>query len=308
MTNISFIMVGDVRVRLRELPDECVNTVVTSPPYFGLRDYGNDGQIGLENTPERYVAELVSVFEEVKRVLRNDGTVWLNLGDSYHADGRKGRAHMGIGKNTGYSAWMNKTSPETKPKDILGIPWMVAFALRSNGWYLRQDIIWHKPNVMPESVKDRCTKAHEYVFLLSKQPNYYFDHEAIKEPAAQPDRVRADRIGGNKYVEGIKHSDGSIFTGSQTRNRRSVWSINTKPFRGAHFAVFPEALVEPCVLAGSPTGGMILDPFGGSGTTGVVANRLGRDAILCEINPDYAKLAQNRIEQAGYEVELNSIS
>jgi len=185
-----------------------------------------------------------------------------------------------------------------KHKDLIGIPWRVAFALQADGWYLRQDIIWHKPNPMPESVRDRCTKAHEYIFLLSKCDQYYFDSETMKEQSAHPNRVRADRFGGNKYVKGIKKSDGSIFTGSATRNRRSVWTVTTKPFKGAHFATFPPDLIEPCVLAGCPEGGTVLDPFGGSGTTGLVAQKHQRNYILCELNPDYAELAASRITQS----------
>jgi DNA modification methylase len=298
------------------MPSSSVHTCITSPPYFGLRDYGHDGQIGLEQTPDEFVAKLVDVFREVRRVLRDDGTVWLNLGDSYAGAGPSGasyesettkrRAEM---KSDG-SFRISKTlasrgltyadkkpipPPGLKKKDLIGIPWRVAFALQADGWYLRQDIIWHKPSPMPESVRDRCTKAHEYVFLLSKNEKYYFDAEAIKEPAVQAGRVRADRMGGNKYVEGVKHSDGSVFTGSDTRNKRSVWTVTTKPYKGAHFATFPPDLIEPCVLAGCPVGGTVLDPFGGAGTTGVVAKKYGRNAILCELNPEYANMARARI-------------
>lgn len=258
---------------MRAMPDKSIHCCVTSPPYFGLRDYGVDGQIGLEPTPEEFVQALVGVFREVRRVLRDDGTLWLNLGDSYARSPAKGGSGPG-GKNRewygeNYGQARGAEIPEgLKPKDLIGIPWRVAFALQADGWYLRQDIIWNKPNSMPESVRDRCTKAHEYVFLLSKSPRYYFDTEAMKEPA----------------------SDGS------SRNRRSVWSVSTKPFRGAHFATFPPDLIEPCILAGCPVGGTVLDPFGGSGTTAGVALAHGRNAILCELNPEYAELVHGRVE------------
>lgn len=260
------LRVGDCLDAMRAMPDCSVNCVITSPPYFGLRDYGVEGQIGLEASPDEFVAAMVAVFREVRRVLRDDGTLWLNLGDSYG-----------------------------KAKQMIGIPWRVAFALQADGWVLRQDIIWNKPNPMPEPVKDRCTRAHEYLFLLYKRTRYYFDAGAMKERAAQAGRVRADRMGGNKYVEGVKHSDGAIFTGSDTRNRRSVWTVTPKPFKGAHFATFPQDLIEPCVLAGCPVGGVVLDPFGGSGTTAGVAIAHGRQAILCELNPEYASLIPGRV-------------
>jgi len=284
---------GDCRETLKTLPDASVHCCVTSPPYFGLRDYGHDGQIGLEQTPTEFVEQLVSVFREVKRVLRDDGTLWLNLGDSYAANRSyqvTDNKHTDVGNN------MPMRVPKgLKQKDLIGIPWRVAFALQADGWYLRQDIIWHKPNPMPESVTDRCTKAHEYIFLLSKSARYFFDSNAMQEPSAQPDRSRNDRFGGNKYVEGVKHSDGSQFTGSETRNRRSVWTVNTKPYRHAHFAAFPPELIRPCILAGCPTVGTVLDPFGGSGTTGQVAMEEGRNAILCELNADYVGLIRKRI-------------
>jgi DNA modification methylase len=293
------ILQGDCVQSLKQLADESVQCCVTSPPYFGLRDYGHDGQIGLEPTPDDYVAKIVEVFREVRRVLRKDGTLWLNLGDSYarqggresnqprHWDGRE--QDPGSMHGTRQAADIG-----LKPKDLIGIPWRVAFALQADGWYLRQDIIWHKPNPMPESVQDRCTKAHEYVFLLSKSDRYYYDAGAIEEEASQPDRVRSDKVGGNKYIEGIKHSDGSTFTGSATRNKRSVWTINTQPFKGAHFATFPVELPRLCILAGTKAGDVVLDPFGGSGTTGQVALELGRSAILCELNPEYVELIRQR--------------
>jgi DNA modification methylase len=305
------ILTGDCRETLLTLSSESVHTCVTSPPYFGLRDYGHDGQIGLEQTPDAYVAQLVQVFREVRRVLREDGTLWLNLGDSYAA--QRGGTHMpaetlagGKGGKTangervnrdrfdGVNPTRNASAIGLKHKDLIGIPWRVAFALQADGWYLRQDIIWHKPNPMPESVRDRCTKAHEYIFLLAKSERYHFDSEAIAEEAVQAGRVRQDRVGGEKYVEGVKHSDGAIFTGSATRNKRSVWTVNTKPYSGAHFATFSPELIRPCIRAGAPVGGMVLDPFGGSGTTGQVAIEEGRRAILCELNPDYVQLINQR--------------
>ena len=244
--------------------------MVTSPPYFGLRDYGHEGQIGLEETPEAFVDRLVGVFREVRRVMADDGTLWLNIGDSY-----------GKGKN------------------LVGAPWRLAFALQDAGWYLRQDIIWHKPNPMPESVKDRCTKAHEYLFLLTKSPRYHFDADAIAEAAtSRPQRrltATKDQPGGaGRRAQGGQNPQCQGGT-STTRNKRDVWTVQTQPYKGAHFAVFPEALVEPCVLAGSAPGDVVLDPFAGSGTTGVVALRHGRAFVGCELNPDYAALARERI-------------
>jgi DNA modification methylase len=315
------ILIGDVREQLKQLADQSVNCVVTSPPYWGLRDYGNDGQIGLEQEPEDFINELVSVFREVKRVLRDDGTLWLNIGDSYSGSGKGTAGNLGKKHNERHLE--HKTGGlipmGTKPKDLVGIPWMLAFALRADGWYLRQDIIWHKPNPMPESVRDRCTKAHEYIFLLSKSPKYYFDIEAMKEPAKYPfdnRAARADsragtsmnsvggktgiRFGGNKYGDSDdpKHAtkSGNEYVATGTRNKRSVWSVTTRPFKGAHFATFPPALIEPCILAGCPEGGTVLDPFFGAGTTGLVAQRHNRKWIGCELNPEYAAIAQARIE------------
>lgn len=290
------LYLGDCIESMRTMPDASVYTCVTSPPYFGLRDYGHDGQIGLEQTPDEYVAKLVEVFREVRRVLRDDGTLWLNLGDSYTSGGRKTRAPDA--KHDGARAMETRapTPDDLKPKDLIGIPWRVAFALQADGWYLRQDIIWHKPNPMPESVRDRCTKAHEYIFLLSKSPKYYFDADAIKEPevcgrkrgpALHPDTKSTN---GNSGLS-RRESDGK-------RNRRSVWTVTTKPFKGAHFATFPPDLIEPCILAGCPEGGTVLDPFGGAGTTGLVATQAGRDAVLCEINPEYVEMARARIDAA----------
>jgi DNA modification methylase len=305
------IYVGDVLDRLSELPDGSVRTCITSPPYWGLRDYGQDDQLGLEATPEAYVANMVAVFREVWRVLADDGTVWLNIGDTY-AHSAPGRNRNGTGgeivrgelyrsKNSGGNKDMAKGLEEMgiKPKDLVGIPWRVAFALQSDGWYLRQDIIWAKPNPMPESVRDRCTKSHEYVFLLSKSPRYYYDHEAIKEPSVTNTEGQSIRFGGSKYGDSDdpKHAtkSGNVYEDTGKRNKRDVWSINTKPFKGAHFAVMPEALVEPSVLAGSAEGDTVLDPFTGSGTVAVVALRHGRNFVGTELNPEYAKIAYERI-------------
>lgn len=305
------IQIGDCRTILQSLPDQSVHTCVTSPPYFGLRDYGMDDQIGLEQTPEEFVAQLVDVFREVKRVLRDDGTLWLNLGDSY-ASYRDGKATPDTTRGDSEGTLVPKGSAKNrmastfagssiKHKDLIGIPWRVALALQADGWYLRQDIIWHKPNPMPESVTDRCTKAHEYIFLLSKSAKYYFDHEAIKEISVDPESHKgmkkrsADKRDGDPYfaTKVGNHAEGKIY---DKRNKRSVWTITTKPFKGAHFATFPPDLIEPCILAGCPEGGTVLDPFGGAGTTGLVASRHGRNAILCELNPEYAEIARIRIE------------
>jgi DNA modification methylase len=323
------ILLGDVRERLRDLADESVHCVVTSPPYFGLRDYGVDGQIGLEATPAQFVAALVQVFREVRRVLRPDGTCWLNLGDSYAATtkgaGGAGKQHTNAGSVLADRSW--RVPDGLKPKDLIGIPWRVAFALQADGWWLRQDIIWSKPNPMPESVTDRCTKAHEYLFLLSKSERYYFDQAAIAEAVAPstverlaqdglPNQAGSDRVpgknngrmkavpprfGGAKYgdsdAEQHRTKSGNAYDIKDgRRNRRSVWTVATQPFSEAHFATFPPALIEPCILAGCPKGGTVLDPFGGAGTTGLVADRLQRDAILIELNPEYAAMAQRRIK------------
>jgi DNA modification methylase len=303
------IINGDCREVLRTLEPESVHCVVTSPPYFGLRDYGVAGQIGLEPTIDEYVSEMVGVFREVRRVLRSDGTLWLNLGDSYAGGGTIGRndttpealerraAIYGTGTGSGSLVGKGGNRPKVeslKPKDLCGIPWRVAFALQADGWFLRQDIIWHKPNPMPESVTDRCTKSHEYMFLLTKSARYFYDHEAVKEKGVEPDRKRNDRIGGARGHT-VRHSEGAIMGASETRNKRSVWTVATAPFKQAHFATFPPALIEPCIKAGCPKGGTVLDPFGGAGTTGLVADRLQRNAILIELNPEYAAMAGNRI-------------
>ena len=293
------LYVGDCIEALRLMADQSVNCCVTSPPYYGLRDYGVDGQIGLEETPEQFIARLVEVFREVRRVLRDDGVLWVNIGDSYY-NYRPGKGQS-LPKQTVSSTKQDlpdvcsrrgRKLEGLKEKDLIGIPWMLAFALRADGWYLRQDIIWNKPNPMPESVRDRCTKAHEYVFLLSKSPRYYFDNDATKEPAKYAFDNRGSR---NDARRGTRYNSVSGATG-EFRNKRSVWSIPTRGFSGAHFAVFPPELIEPCVLAGCPAGGVVLDPFGGSGTTAGVAIKHGRDAVLCELNPEYAELIPARID------------
>ncbi len=303
------IITGDCRATLAAMEPESVHCCVTSPPYFGLRDYGHAEQMGLEATPDEFVAGMVAVFREVRRVLRDDGTLWLNLGDCYAANRTYQVASTKGGKKHGpaqAAGGKGSIVPEgLKPKDLIGIPWRVAFALQADGWYLRQDIIWHKPNPMPESVKDRCTKAHEYVFMLSKSPRYYYDSDAVKEPAVDPTIGKfTDKWANKQRGHGRRH-DG--FNGRYAakleaegvpthRNRRSVWTVATKPFSGAHFATFPPDLIEPCILAGCPEGGMVLDPFGGAGTTGLVAARHGRNAVLCELNPEYAAMARDRID------------
>jgi DNA modification methylase len=320
------ILQGNCLETLSSLEEKSVNTCVTSPPYWGLRDYGTgewvggdpdcnhegtvlghnknfvdregrgsnnksissgdcykcgavrkDDQLGLEETPEKFVKNLVNVFREVRRVLRDDGTVWLNLGDSYCGTGHKGDTKdmyfsQGSARN-GQSFALNNKIEGLKSKDLIGIPWRVAFALQADGWYLRQDIIWHKPNPMPEPVKDRCTKSHEYIFLLSKSPKYYYDYEAVK----------------------VKASDAADY---DTSNKRSVWSIPVASYSGAHFATYPPELIKPCILAGCPEGGTVLDPFGGSGTTAQVASNLNRNAILCELNPEYVEIAKGRLHDS----------
>ncbi len=340
---------GDCLETLRRMPDGLVQTCVTSPPYFGLRDYGHAGQIGLEPTPDEFVAKLVTVFREVRRVLRDDGTLWVNIGDSYARTGGTDRkvsatASVGSTRNT-LEQMSDRTSKASalglKEKDLIGIPWMLAFALRADGWYLRQEIIWHKPNPMPESVTDRCTKSHEQIFLLAKSPTYYCDMGAIKEPAVadhapgnhshkgttayeqeegehhrtkaglvayaqrqrskrdsfkRDDSKRAEAIPGQSvgtHRDDREESDWPL----DTRNKRSVWTVSTKPYKGAHFATFPTDLIEPCVLAGAPAGGIVLDPFFGSGTTGQVAQALGRQFIGIELNEAYKPLQDERLRQ-----------
>lgn len=353
------ILLGDTRQRLADIPDGTIQTCVTSPPYWGLRDYGTaswdggdpacdhqrkpmatkaninrncgtgndiknatarefykdicakcgatriDSQIGLEQTPDEYVAEMVAVFREVRRVMKDDGTLWLNLGDSYAGNNIRASNNGRAGFGTKREGVFTKTGEGLKDKDLVGIPWRVAFALQADGWWLRQDIIWHKPNPMPESVTDRCTKAHEYVFLLTKSARYYFNNKAIKEPVSESSLKRAEygwdcdrpstknaSMGGQGiHVEKM----GSRFVNPEGRNKRSVWTIPTRPFKGAHFAVMPEALVEPCILAGSQPGDTILDPFTGSGTVACVALRHDRQFIGTELNPEYVDIARRRI-------------
>lgn len=337
------ILVGDVRTRLTEIPAGSVRCCVTSPPYFGLRDYGVAGQIGLESTPDAYVAEMVGVFRLVREALTEDGTLWLNLGDSYAGGGKGGNPpdsphqkqrtnrgsllHAGLHESARHAGVVDRSWQKPpagfKAKDLIGIPWRVAFALQADGWYLRSDIIWAKPNPMPESVTDRPTKAHEYVFLLSKSARYFYDAAAICEPVAesQVGRVREDQVGGASHRERGQHSPGGVYKKSgnkarkmgdergrpgphiggsipwegSTRNARTVWSITTQPYPEAHFATFPEELPRRCILAGSAPGDTVLDPFAGSGTTLAVAVGNGRLGIGCELNPNYAALARNRI-------------
>jgi DNA modification methylase len=321
------LLTGDVLDGLGEIAPGSVRCCVTSPPYWGLRDYGVEGQIGLEQTPDEYVQRLVEVFWVVRDLLADDGTLWLNLGDSYAADRSgtgmpaetlaggigghgEGDALRGRGVRQNGNARRNCRQYGLKHKDLVGIPWRVAFALQSDGWYLRSDIIWHKPNPMPESVTDRPTKAHEYLFLLTKSAKYYYNAKAVAEPAvkgpqtmqANPETARRRSVGPMaRGAEGFNHqyADSSrVWAADGTRNRRSVWTIPPKPFRGAHFAVMPEALVEPCILAGSAPGDTVLDPFAGSGTVGVVALRHGRQFVGCELNPEYIDIARKRIDDS----------
>lgn len=300
------IIAGDCVAGLRTLPDASVHCCVTSPPYWGLRDYGHEGQIGLEDTPEAYVARMVEVFREVRRVLRDDGTCWVNLGDSYYAGGWECRRVNAVGNGSmppeQRKSGIAKSIEGLKVKDLVGIPWRVAFALQADGWWLRQDIIWHKPNPMPESVRDRCTKAHEYVFLLAKSERYFYDAEAVSEEfSGVPYEGRA-----NGAIKNGDRADSGRTIGMTTdrRNRRSVWTVTPKPYKGAHFAVMPPDLVEPCIKAGCQEGGTVLDPFAGSGTTLAVAAKLGRNAIGCELNPEYIALAEQRIREAREGVAL----
>ena len=354
------ILQGDCLEVLKEIPDGTVNCCVTSPPYYGLRDYGTgtwvggdpscphmrlskysensntghknellggnvgdgifktvcplcgavreDRQIGLEETPEEYIDKLVQVFREVKRVLTDDGTLWVNIGDtyntaSYHKDEKSsGHGKQGTNKGSYENVVTRPTAKNCKPKDMIGIPWMLAFALRADGWYLRQDIIWQKPNPMPEPVKDRCTKSHEYIFLLSKKPHYYFDYEAIQEEAKWKDDPRAGE--GRISYEGKRTEGGVDNTKAQEsfvsitdkRNKRDVWNVAVSTTSEAHFATYPEKLIEPCILAGCPKGGVVLDPFFGSGTTGRVAVGLGRDYLGIELNPEYIEIANRRTD------------
>ncbi|HEX5426595.1 MAG TPA: site-specific DNA-methyltransferase [Candidatus Acidoferrales bacterium] len=308
---------GDVLSTLRAMDDQSIHCCVTSPPYWGLRDYGCEGQIGLEPTPEQYISKLVEVFREVRRVLRDDGTLWLNLGDSYFRDPGKGdrSEYLGLNKNIADSGCHRASQARSipngmKPKDLVGIPWSVAFALRADGWYLRQDIIWSKPNPMPESVRDRCTKAHEYMFLLSKNERYYYKADAIAEPvvadeATQKSKNRTrNEQRGKGDDNGTYHSRGAATPFSNwkpVRNKRSVWEVGTEPLPEAHFATFPTALIRPCILAGCAPGGVVLDPFVGSGTTLLVAEILNCAGIGIELNPEYVEIAKHRLNQSRFD-------
>lgn len=333
------IINGDCRTVLEFLPSASVNCIVTSPPYFGLRDYGVDGQLGLEAEPVKYVAELVGIFRECRRVLRDDGTLWLNLGDSYAAQPGQRRAtdvaNSPKQQSNLCSIRIGSRSPAgLKPKDLIGIPWMVAFALRADGWYLRQDIIWAKPNPMPESTKDRCTRSHEYVFMLSKSKHYFYDADAIRNPPSEALLRQVQEGYGGTDTKDYMASGAQSASGTKTRiiegarkkidkqrghfrrhaglndrwdaltrdeqralgsNKRSVWTVSPKPFREAHFATFPPDLIRPCILAGCPEGGTVLDPFFGAGTTGLVASETGRNCIGIELNPDYCDIARKRL-------------
>jgi len=320
------VFVSLIQADARQIPlrDGCVQCCVTSPPYFGLRDYGVEGQLGLEPTPDAFVAELVAVFRDVRRVLKDDGTLWLNLGDSYAAMRRSERSESpGVGATQAMPPQEMKVKwgsggggnfhwripafgMEIKPKDLMGIPWRVAFALQADGWYLRSDIIWHKPNPMPESVTDRPTKAHEYLFLLTKSERYFYDAEAIGEPAfggvgERRAPTRGQGYGHAKAAGGLRmpDRDGGFAANGGKRNKRSVWTVPTMPYSGAHFATMPEKLVEPCILAGSRLGDRVFDPFIGSGTVGAVAERLGRRWVGTDLNPAYHQLARKRTAQRG---------
>lgn len=300
------ILIGDVLEQLRTLPDESVNCVVTSPPYWGLRDYGVDGQIGLEKTPAEYIARMVAVFEEVRRVLRKDGTCWVNLGDSYAREGGRtgGVPRHWDGRRDDPGGLHDRRALASdiglKQKDLVGIPWRFAFALQDAGWYLRSEIIWAKPNPMPESVRDRPTKAHEQIFLLTRSAKYWYDADAIAEPTLY---AGDDRGGRRDARRGTICNSMSGVTG-ETRNARTVWEIATQPYKEAHFATFPPELPKRCILAGCPVGGVVLDPFLGSGTTAAVAIELGRKWIGIELNPQYAELARKRIADAQPALEV----
>jgi DNA modification methylase len=315
------IIIGDAVSVLSTIPEASARTCVTSPPYWGLRDYGEDAQIGLEETPDEYVDKLVAVFREVRRVLTNDGTLWLNLGDSYNAAGRTGH-----GTRVGYKQGTNRASaakadacrpsaPDLKEKDLVGIPWAVAFALRRDGWYLRSDIIWAKPNPMPESVNDRPTKSHEYIFLLSKSPSYYYDSGAVAEPLGERSLARLrhvvksgeefdpakhkGEVGLQNPMEVLTRSAAAMLERGK-RNRRTIWTVPVGRCNEAHFATFPPRLIEPCILAGSAVGDTVLDPFMGSGTTAMVAKQHGRHFIGVELNPEYAAIAERRVDDTTY--------
>ena len=309
---LDHIYTGDCLEVLRTLPDESVHCCVTSPPYYALRDYGMDEQIGRETSPKEYISRLTEVFTEVRRVLRSDGTLWLNISDTYAGKGNQGDfvdAKNPKGRN-GQAVALNNKVEGCKPKDMIGIPWMLAFALRDAGWYLRNDIIWMKENPMPESVKDRCARCYEHIFLFSKSRKYHFDHKAISEPIAPTtaERLKRGLNGSNKFGKAIPgqaqqqtinrvREHGSITDDmiNPLRNKRDVWIINTVPFKGGHYAAYPPKLVETCLLAGCPEDGVVLDPFMGSGTTGMVAKQLNRHYVGIELNPEYTELANARI-------------
>lgn len=305
---MSKILCGDAAEQLKTLPRESVNMCVTSPPYYGLRDYGEQGQIGIEQSPSEYIARLVKVFDEVYRVLAKDGTLWLNIGDSYAGSGKGPMTLSQNGKNKDVFDMHNriyevpKSWSGIKPKDMIGIPWMLAFALRERGWYLRSDIIWYKTNCLPESAKDRPTKTYEHIFLLAKSRRYYFDYKAIQEPLKEVSKARykRGRSSNSKYAgqQGItqEREDFSDFD-QQFRRKRDVWEVSTNTYKmDEHFAMFPEKLIEPCILAGSKVGGVVLDPFFGSGTTGAVAKRFGREYIGIDLNARYLEKAKARID------------
>ena len=296
------IIIGDALEKLKHIKDNTINCCITSPPYYGLRDYGVEGQLGQEESVEKYIENLVMVFGEVKRVLTKNGTLWVNIADSYAGSGKgrmkNGEHSKGNSKSSKYhnlaGGHLKKQNSNAKSKDLMGIPWLLALALREDGWYLRQDIIWEKPNAMPESVKDRCTRSHEYIFLLSKSKCYYYDAEAIKEPCVNGDTRSPNGSRGTLTKNAGLRNRNAEFSKSNYRNKRDVWSVSTKGFHGAHFAVFPE-LVLPCILAGCPKGGNILDPFCGSGTTGAVAIKNNRRFVGIELNEEYAKISAKRI-------------
>jgi len=317
------IIIADAIQGLKTIPDKSVNMCVSSPPYYGLRDYGIDGQIGCEPSPDEYIQRLVDVFREVRRVLRDDATVWIVIGDSYAGSGKGVCKNKEIKSKAVYRAnvgdsniMIPKKWDGIKPKDALGIPWALAFALRADGWFLRQDIIWEKKNAMPESVKDRCTKSHEYIFLLSKSARYYFNSEAIREPC---NSTNIDDFIRRKTLKNKGHGFGSYeevrpdlcrgrdayMPADFRRNKRSVWTVNTKPFSGAHFATYPPDLIRPCILAGCPQHGTVLDPFFGSGTTAEVCTEENRNYIGIEINPEYVKIAKKRIEKTQNNILIN---
>jgi DNA modification methylase len=306
------VFFGDCRDSMRQMAKDGIKVqmCVTSPPYYGLRDYGVDGQIGNEQTPKEFIDNLVEVFACVWDILEDDGTLWVNLGDSYY-NYRPGKGQRVVANSIASqkaaefenNAKRGNKLDGYKEKDLMGMPWRLAFALQDFGWYLRQDIIWHKPNPMPESVTDRCTKAHEYIFLLTKNQKYYFDHEAIKEQSLT--KSEGIRFGGNKYGDNddpkYATKSGNVSKEYEKANKRDVWSVAVKPYSGAHFAVYPEELIEPCILAGSKVGDIVLDPFFGSGTTGQVAQNLGRKWIGCELNKNYEELQNERLSQQGLE-------